>query len=350
MDKEMTTPHISIIVPIYNAGQYLHRCIDSLLRQGLKVDEYEIILVNDGSPDDSLSICESYQNKSPQIKIISQANAGVAAARNSGLANATGEFICFVDADDYLIEGGLAYILEHYASKYECDIIRYFCTIVYQQTEVSNDVSGKITFQGSGHEFIEKFGLDTFCYCFLYKRHFLIRNNIWYSPYIIGEDFKFVSTVLLANPRILSTSSNIYRYIIHKQSATTTRNVIHARKCVEHHIAANKDILNNLKEKQIDKNHPIYIPTLKSIQEKMVLIFSRILSSKFSHKEYKQIIEDCKVHGFLPIRLQTNSNKLRLCYWLINFTMQFFIVYRINCYFYNNLFVPYILPKLNRDK
>lgn len=342
-------PIISIIVPIYNAENYLQRCLDSLIDQGLKSDEYEIILVNDGSTDGSQIICESYQKRFSQIQLITQTNAGVAAARNKGLEIAIGEYICFVDADDYLENNGLRYILEHYAFKYECDIIRYFCTIVYQQIEVSKNVSGKIIFQGTGHEFIERFGLDTFSIGYLYKNSFLKQYGVKFHPYIIGEDFLFISSILLNNPTVLSTNSNIYRYMIHTQSATTTRNENHTRKCVEHHLSANKDILSILQEKKINKNTLIYHRTIQSLQGKMLLIFSRILSAKFSCKDYNKIIKDCKDHGFLPIRLKTNSLKLRISYCLINQTMNFFILYSINCYFYNNLFVPYILNKINRN-
>lgn len=91
---------LSIIVPVYNAGKYLDQCIGSLVSQTYK--DLEIILVNDGSSDDSLAICQKWQKQDFRIKVINQKNAGAGVARNNGLSIANGSFITFVDADDYI--------------------------------------------------------------------------------------------------------------------------------------------------------------------------------------------------------------------------------------------------------
>jgi len=94
------TDKISIIVPVYNADKYINRCLDSLLNQSY--ENTEIILVNDGSKDDSAGICEQYKAIDPRIKLIHQINQGQSVARNEALKIATGNYICFVDADDYV--------------------------------------------------------------------------------------------------------------------------------------------------------------------------------------------------------------------------------------------------------
>lgn len=93
-------PLISIIVPVYRTEQYLHQCVDSLLAQTYTC--IEIILVDDGSPDGSGMICEEYAAKDPRVKVIHQENSGPSAARNTGLAHATGEYAMFVDSDDWI--------------------------------------------------------------------------------------------------------------------------------------------------------------------------------------------------------------------------------------------------------
>lgn len=93
-------PLISIIVPVYRTEQYLHQCVDSLLAQ--TYTRIEIILVDDGSPDGSGMICEEYAAKDPRVKVIHQENSGPSAARNTGLAHATGEYAMFVDSDDWI--------------------------------------------------------------------------------------------------------------------------------------------------------------------------------------------------------------------------------------------------------
>lgn len=108
---------ISIIIPVYNAERTLRRCVDSLLTQTFK--DYEIILVNDGSRDHSLDVCKSYADCHNNIKIIDQKNAGVSVARNAGIVSAQGEFITFIDSDDYVLP---SYLEDFNSSKQTADI------------------------------------------------------------------------------------------------------------------------------------------------------------------------------------------------------------------------------------
>lgn len=95
-----TNVKVSVIVPIYNVEKYIHQCVDSILNQTLK--EIEVILVDDGSPDRCGEICDEYANQDERVKVIHKENAGVAAARNSGIAIAQGEWMAFIDSDDWL--------------------------------------------------------------------------------------------------------------------------------------------------------------------------------------------------------------------------------------------------------
>ena len=94
---------LSIIVPVYNAEKWLRRCVDSLLNQDLPREDYEIILVDDGSTDGSLKICDEYLAAHPGlVRVIHQPNSGVSMARNTGIELAKGEYLSFVDSDDYI--------------------------------------------------------------------------------------------------------------------------------------------------------------------------------------------------------------------------------------------------------
>lgn len=111
---------ISVIIPIYNVEKYLHRCLDSVLAQTNR--ELEIILVNDGSTDQSPEICESYASQDARIKIINQKNVGHSAARNAGMRIASGEYVCFIDSDD-CIDQGMMQAYHEVAVLHEPDII-----------------------------------------------------------------------------------------------------------------------------------------------------------------------------------------------------------------------------------
>lgn len=110
---------ISIIVPIYNVEKYLPRCIGSILNQNF--EEFELILVNDGSTDNSGKICDIYAKKDKRIKVIHKKNGGVSSARNSGIRAATGEYIGFVDPDDY-IDKNMYTNLYELCEENNCDI------------------------------------------------------------------------------------------------------------------------------------------------------------------------------------------------------------------------------------
>lgn len=113
----MQQPFISIITPVYRVEQYLNRCLDSILTQSFK--DWECILIDDGSPDDSGKICDEYVARDPRFYVFHKENGGVSSARNVGLNNARGEFVTFIDADDYV---GPDY-LQRFANHKEYDLI-----------------------------------------------------------------------------------------------------------------------------------------------------------------------------------------------------------------------------------
>ena len=118
-------PKISIIIPCYNVEKYLHRCLDSVI--GQTFEDFEVICVNDGSPDNSGSILEEYAAKDKRIKILTQKNQGLSMARNNGKALAQGKYIYFLDSDDFIHPQCLE-IAHYIAEKYEVDLVSFdFC-------------------------------------------------------------------------------------------------------------------------------------------------------------------------------------------------------------------------------
>lgn len=100
----MENPKISVIIPVYNAEAYLHRCVDSVLSQSFK--DFELLLVDDGSVDCSADICDEYANGDERVRAFHKKNGGVSSARNLGLDSARGEWVVFVDADDWIVDNG----------------------------------------------------------------------------------------------------------------------------------------------------------------------------------------------------------------------------------------------------
>lgn len=127
-------PRISIIVPVYKAEKYLNACIDSILKQ--TYEDFELILIDDGSPDRCPMVCDDYALKDKRVKVIHQKNSGVAVARNNGLEIATGEYITFVDSDDYIDPVMYERMLE-VINEYGCEVVMCDCMKEFQNhTEI----------------------------------------------------------------------------------------------------------------------------------------------------------------------------------------------------------------------
>ena len=115
----MNSPSISIIIPVYKAEKYLHRCVDSVLAQTFT--NFELILIDDGSPDNSGAICDEYAKQDGRVKVFHQKNQGVSVARNLGIEQAKGEWIAFIDSDDW-VENTMYEEMYHTASLANADI------------------------------------------------------------------------------------------------------------------------------------------------------------------------------------------------------------------------------------
>lgn len=129
---------ISVIIPVYNVELYLRKCIDSVLSQTLR--QIEVIIVDDGSPDGSPAICDEYARKDERVKVIHKKNEGAGIARNSGIEVATGEYITFLDSDDYLSDNTLE-VLYTYAKNNNLDIIRAARNRFYEEGKFSHSIN-----------------------------------------------------------------------------------------------------------------------------------------------------------------------------------------------------------------
>lgn len=344
----MRKPLLSFIVPIYNVEDYLDRCIQSLLRQGLDENIYEIILVNDGSTDSSLTICQNYRDSHENIRVISQENQGAGPARNTGIREAHGDYLCFVDSDDYLTENKICSIIKY------CDgqnkLIRFWCKIVHQSTRYEGaEPDGQVYFQGQGLEYLRKYGLEAFCWNYLYKRDFLERNNLQYSSDIFGEDFLFINEVLFANPNTISLAYYVYCYVIRDNTASTTKTKEHSRKCVENLIGE----LNIIKQ-QLNlyrkNDHTLYEKCMISIDNKMINLFSRMMTCDYTLLEYKRIVEECISCGLLPLSHLKGTRRLKLTRNAINLLSSWHVLYYPAQYIYKYFFLTFVHPQFDRNK
>lgn len=223
---------VSFILPVYNVEPYLRECLDSILRQSL--NDYEIILINDGSKDNSLAICKEYEAAHDNIKVIDQPNSGVSVARNTGMKAAQGKYICFMDADDFY---SVDFAGDFYdtCERESLDIIRGFYRFYDEKTGTFGDGPKKeLSYYNkvlSGDEFLIKSIREETHEVVpvggFFRREYLIDNDIWFPKGIIfEEDQIFFMEALLKQPcRIMQTPVEFYAYRKHEGSATTTPSI-----------------------------------------------------------------------------------------------------------------------------
>lgn len=198
---------ISVIVPVYNVEQYLEQCLDSIVNQTYL--ELEIILVNDGSTDQSAKICRRFASQDHRIKIINQINGGVSSARNSGIREATGDYISFVDSDDWL--GNETYKKMIEVAKNNQNIGVIMCDFVNVKNNVSEKISANIR-RGFYNkmdivkevyptllvtEDLGRLPIVSACTC-LFKKELLVHNEIKFDVSLrYAEDYLFMADVMV---------------------------------------------------------------------------------------------------------------------------------------------------------
>lgn len=253
---------LSIIIPVYNVEQYIHKCVNSILNAMVgQEDEYEIILVDDGSPDNCGAICDEYSNKHNHIIALHKENGGVASARNLGINKATGKFVTFIDSDDWvseeisklicLLNQNSTISLFHFGMKTidENDIITK--TKSYPKDAIININSEKC---------LELFiGGSSMCGK-IAKREFLIENKIFCPEYKNGEDMAWSINFWLYADAVYISRLTYYNYYNSRIGSTTMKYSVDTfKEIIDLAVNVLKNIINSNKQKKFKKNLKAFV-------------------------------------------------------------------------------------------
>lgn len=217
---------LSIIVPVYNVEKYIRPCIESIFKQDLDEDSFEVIIVNDGTKDRSMERITDIIKQRNNIKVINQDNQGLSVARNNGIAMAKGEYILLPDSDDLLIDNSLAYLIRLALSSKADLVVADFLKL--NDEEVNRlDISsikqkdGTITEKTGEELFLEDLSpYQSYVWRTLFRRQFILDNKLYYTPGIRYQDVPYTHECYIKAQKCLRVNWNLNIYRRRQGSAT----------------------------------------------------------------------------------------------------------------------------------
>lgn len=216
---------ISVIIPIYNVSEHIEKCVDSILGQN-QDNNLEIILINDGSTDNSLDVCYRIKDKSKNVKVINQENKGTGFTRNVGLKASTGKYIYFCDPDDYLT-GNLFKDVDLFMNQHIDLIIFGYWDEISDDNKIEKKFKRDLflTKQDFQVKFIDLFQTKMLYTIWnkLYRREFLIENKILFPTTPMGQDTRFNLLVYSKIKDCQLVENSYYHYIIDRQESSTNK-------------------------------------------------------------------------------------------------------------------------------
>lgn len=289
---------ISVILPIYNGEKFLKRCITSIISQEYK--NLELILINDGSTDETRQICEEYKSIDSRIKLINKKNEGVSKARNSGLEIATGKYVAFIDSDDWLEKETYGNAIKKMEEK-NIDILKFSYIKEYGKVRKSYNytINTNVVIQKKDYDkkvypyMFSTYDMSSVCMT-IFKREIL--DNIKFDSNLkYGEDFLFTTQAIVKSESIYVDPNFYYHYFCNNESATNKRDKeLHMVKIKDIILANNKlfDELENKKELLELKNQRL----LKELDQIM-----KSMSLDYNYREYRTIIKNVLKEILIPL-------------------------------------------------
>ncbi len=307
---------VSVIIPVYNVENYLEKCLDSLVNQTLK--EIEIIVVNDGSSDNSQKIIDKYVKKYPnQVISINQENGGQGAARNTGISYASGEYIGYVDSDDY-VEKNMYEEMYNKAKSENADIVICGNNIVSEDNELLGQNDADIQFLLGQMAVWNK----------IYRRELIIKNKIEFRSKVWYEDLDFTMKVYFLSKKISYVNKYLYNYLLRNGSTMNNNNLERNLEIIQ----SIDSLLNFCKNKKIYKKNVEEIEFI-SVYHAYIFAICRVLNTKNTMKSKKNVINqltDYVKHNFPNFKknryLKILPFKRKLLYHLINFRLYIIII------------------------
>lgn len=307
---------LSIIVAVYNAAELVQKCVDSLLCQDIPLEECEVLLINDGSTDNSLQIIENLAYQHNNVKVYSKPNGGQSSARNFGLQYALGKYVWFVDSDDFIEPNVLSQVLGK-IEKDELDVLCFSFQFSYDNgTNFSSHKFHSLQNEVcSGDDFQLKVNMPAGPWAAIFSRSFINDNKLRFIEGVIHEDLEYTARAYYLAKRIEFYDVIVYNYY---QRLGSTMKSDNPRRAYD--LLVVSDALYAFAEVNVEKTKPIY----QLFQNKVLFAFSQALF--YYQKTGTLTLNTFKSKPYYPIRLNSMmTSKEKLKALIMNISLRLYI-------------------------
>lgn len=337
---------VSFIVPVYNVENYLKSCLDSLINQDLEKNEYEIVCVNDGSTDGSLEILNEYAESNINIRVVTQENKGVTYTRNKGVLEASGEYVWFVDSDDFIAYNCLSTIYK-VAKMQNLDQLYFNKVNISQEQTTINTFAKDKDINESIIQSKDVFKKDgEYVFCSIIKRDVLIQNNIKFVENVfVFEEFAFNLQLKQFCKKIKKLEREIYFYRVFRKDGVTATYKNRIKEYIDSRINLANWYYRTIKQYKKDKSASSYVKELKK-QKMFDTQGALALTVSLGDKNYtKEIVNKVKKLGLYPYNSLPNLIPTKSIKETLKRYVYFF--FPIRAYLY---FITFVFKIKNRCK
>lgn len=316
VNRSIKQMKLSVVIPVYNVEQWIGRCLESVYDQNLNEKDFEVIVVDDGTKDNSIKIVEDFAVLKTNIKIIHQENQGLSAARNTGLKHAMGDYVWFIDSDDCIETDSVAALLDHAIEK-NLDVLCFGINLLFDdgKKEQYNISYGEGVMDGSS--FLTKVGMPPAAWCALYRRQYMQDNKLTFMVGVLHEDQEFTPRAYYLAKRIEYIPTVVYNYA-QRDGSIMKSNKNANKKAVD--LLMICDSLYDFVSTKVGKNEDAYV----AMMYKISFAFSQSLKNYsrdcFSLSKYKE-------KPYYPLQINEFLSKSdRIKFRIINFSLPLYLV------------------------
>lgn len=310
---------LSIIIALYNTEKYIEKCIRSVTSQNLGQEDYEIIVINDGSTDRSQEIVEKLMLEFSTIKLINKENGGQSSARNLGFKKAKGDYIFCLDSDDAIKADCLSLVLEK-AYINNLDMISFFYETISEEGFVlpskrDNYKEGQVM---SGAAFMNEFVISGTMWRYFFKRTIFFEHNLSLIEGIFHEDEEFIVQALSYSNRVQYFNYKFYIYLQRENSTVNNKSIEHRLKLLRDIITVVESLNKRLLNLDKEKDSLLYNGVARKKEQLLVSVCLRLIKENYSIEEIQGIIDLMKSKSLYPVVVTHSAFKFKIISKFLN--------------------------------